>query len=74
MHRNVKRKMHFMLQLMIHLTEQSKFVPEGTFDGSTKEALSSLHKDAQESALEVALKSALEVALESHLWLYLLMQ
>ena len=55
-----------MLQLMIHLTVQSRGAPEGTFDGAPKDALSGLHKDAQEGACEVELVF--------HLWLHLLMQ
>ena len=37
--------------------------PEGTFDGALKDALSNLHKDAQNHAFEAALKSASEVTL-----------
>ena len=69
MHKNVKKKMHSTLQLMIHLTVQSRIAPEGTFDGASKDALSDLNNDVQESAFEVALKRAFEVALELHLWL-----
>ena len=61
MHKTVKKKMHFALQLMIHLTVQSRGVPEGTFDGAPKDALRMM------SACEVALKSACEVALKSAL-------
>ena len=66
--------MHFILQLMIHLTVQSRGAPEGTLKGAPKDTRSNLHKDAQERAFEVALKGALEVALGLHLWLRLLMQ
>ena len=66
--------MHFMLQLMIHLTVQSRSTPEGTFDGAPKEALSDLHKDAQKGACEIALLGALQVALPLHLWFHWLMQ
>ena len=59
---------------MIHLTVQSRGVPDNTFDGTPKVSLSDIHKDAQEGACEVLLKGALEVALEFHLWLHLLMQ
>ena len=62
--------MHFMLQLMIHLTVQSRSTPEGTFDGAPKEALSDLHKDAQKGACEIALLGALQVALPLHLWFH----
>ena len=74
MHKNVKKKIHFTLQLMIHLTVQPRGAAEGTFDGPPKDALGDLHKDAQKGACEVAPKIALEVALEMHLWLYFLMQ
>ena len=74
MHKNVKKKIHFTLQLMIRLTVQSRGAPENTFDGATKDPLRDLHEDAQEGSCEVALKGALEVALELHLWLHLLMQ
>ena len=60
--------MHFALQLMIHLTLQSRGVPEDTFDGAPKDALRMM------SACEVALMCALEVALELQLWLHFLMQ
>ena len=50
MHKIIKKKMHFMLQLMIHLTVSSKDAPEGTFDGASKDALRDLHKDAQKGA------------------------
>ena len=66
--------MHFMLQLMIHLTVQSWGALDGTFDGVPKDALSDLHKDVQEGAGEVALKGSLEVTGELYLWLHLLMQ
>ena len=38
-----------------------------TPESATNDALSNLHKDAQEGAFEVALKGALEVALGLHL-------
>ena len=66
MYRNVKEKIHFILYLMIHLTTQSRGAPEGTLKGAPNDALSNLHKDAQEGAFEVALGL--------HLWLHLLMQ
>ena len=55
MYKNVKEKMHFILHLMIHLTVQSRGAPEGTLEGAPNDALSNLHKDAQEGAFEVAL-------------------
>ena len=67
MYKNVREKMHFMLQLMIHLTVQSRGAPEGTLEGAPSDALSNLHKDAQEGTFEVALKGALEGALGLHL-------
>ena len=60
MTKNVKKKMHFTLQVMIHLTVQSR--------GALKYALSGLYECAQEGACEFALKGALEVALKLHLW------
>ena len=63
MHKNMKKKMHFTLQLMIYLTVQPRSAPVGKFDGAPKDALRELHKDAQ--------KGALEVVLELHLWLHL---
>ena len=74
MHKHVKKKMHFTLQLMIHLTVQSGGAAEGTFDGPPKDALRYFHKDAHKGAFEVALKGVLGVALVLHLGLYLLMQ
>ena len=50
--------MHFTLQLMIHLTVQSRDATEGTFDGSPKDALRDLHKDSHKGASEVALEGA----------------
>ena len=70
MHNNVKKKIHFTLQLMIHFTVQSRGAPECTFDGAPKDGLSDLHKDAQRGTFEVTLKDELEVALELHLWLH----
>ena len=55
MYKNVKEKMFFILHLMIHLTVQSRGAPEGTLESASNDALSSLHKDAQEGAFEVAL-------------------
>ena len=55
MYKNVKEKMHFILRLMIHSTVQSRGAPEGTIEGAPNDALTNLHKDAQEGALEVAL-------------------
>ena len=43
---------------MIHLTKQLRGAPEGTLDGALNDALSNLHKDAQESAFEVSLVDA----------------
>ena len=74
MHKNVKKKIHFTLQLMIHLTVQSRGAPESTFDLAPKDALRDVHKDARKGACEVALKGALEVALALHLWFHLLME
>ena len=54
MYKNVKGKMYFMLHLMIHLTVQSKGWPEGTLEGASNDALSDLHKDAQEGAFVIA--------------------
>ena len=51
---------------MIHLTAQSRGAPEGTLEGAPNDALTNLHKDAQEGVFEVALGL--------HLWLHLLMQ
>ena len=73
-YKNVKEKMNFILKLMIHLAVKSRGAPEGTFEGAPNDALTNLHKDAEESAFEVALKGALEVALGLHLWFHLLMQ
>ena len=73
MFKNVKEKMYFILHL-IRLTVQSWSAPKGTLEGAPNDALSNLHKDAQEGGFEVALTSALEVALGLHLWLHLLMQ
>ena len=67
MYKNVGEKMHFMLHLMIHLTVQSRGAPEGTIEVAPNDAISNLHKDAQESVFEVALKGALEVTLGLHL-------
>ena len=58
MHINVKKKMHFTLQLMIHFATQSR--------GAPKDTLHDLHKDA--------LEDAFKIALELHLWLHFLMQ
>ena len=46
----VKEKMNFMLQLMIHLTVQSRVAPEGTLESAPNEGLSNFNKDAQEGA------------------------
>ena len=51
---------------MIHLIVQSRGAPEGTLKGAPNNALTNLHKDA----FEVALNGALEL----YLWLHLLMQ
>ena len=74
MQKNVKKKMHFTLQLMIHLIVQSRGAPKCKFDGAPKHALRDLHKDAQKGACQVALKGAREVAVALHLWFHLLMQ
>ena len=63
MYKNVKEKMHFMMHLMIHLTVQSRGAPECTLEGAPNDAISNLHKDAQEGAFVVAL----EVHLRLHL-------
>ena len=68
MHKNVKKKMHFLLQLMIHLPVPSRGAPEGTYDCVLKDALRVM------GACEIALKGALEIPFELHLWLHLLMQ
>ena len=47
---NVKNEMYFTLQLVIHFTVESRGAPESTFDGAPKDAISNLHKDAQEGA------------------------
>ena len=62
----MRKKTHFTLQLMIHLTVQSRGAPEHTLDGAPKDALSNLHNDSQDGACEVSLKGTLEVALEFH--------
>ena len=54
MYKNVKEKMNFILQLMIHLTVQSRGAPKGTHEAAPNDAPASLHKDAQEGAFEVA--------------------
>ena len=68
MYKNVKKKMHFTLQLMSHLPVPSRGAPEGTFDCVLKDALRVI------GACEIALKGALEVPFVLHLWLHLLMQ
>ena len=74
MHQNVKKKMHFMLQVMIQLTVQSKGAPDdATLGGAPKDTLSHLHKNTQDGSFEVARKGTLEVALELHLCLHLFM-
>ena len=62
MYKNVKEKLHFILQLMVHFTVQSRDASEGTLEGVPNDALRNLHKDAQGGALEVALGL--------HLWLH----
>ena len=74
MRKYVKKKMHFTLQLMTHLTFQSRGGQEGTFNGAPKEAHSDLHKDAQKGSCEITLKRAFEVGLVLRLWFHLLMQ
>ena len=72
MHQNVKKKMHFMLQVMTQLTVQSRGAPDdATLGGAPKDTLSHLHKNTQDGSFEVAQKGTLEVALELHLWLHL---
>ena len=66
MHKYVKKKTHFMLQFVTHLTVQSRGAPKDTLNGSSKDALGNLYKDTEEGGFEVAL--------EFHLWLHLLMQ
>ena len=53
----MRKKIHFMLQLMIH--QKLQVAP--------KNALSNLHIDTQVYTFEVALKRALEVVLKMHL-------
>ena len=36
MHKNLKKKVHFTLQLMIQLTVQSKDAPDDTLDGAPR--------------------------------------
>ena len=60
--RNVEKKMHFTLLLLIHLTVQSRSANEGTFNGASRDALRDFHKNAQEGKFELALKGALDVA------------
>ena len=55
MYKNVKEKMFFILHFMIHLTVQSRGAPKVTLESASNDALSNLHKDAQEGAFEVAL-------------------
>ena len=74
MHKIIKKKMYFTLQLIIHLAVQSRGVPEGALNGAPKDALSDLHKNAKEGAFEVARKGAFEVTVKLHLWLHLLVQ
>ena len=69
MYKNVKEKMHFMLQIMVHLAVQSRGATKGTLEGAPNDTLSNLHKDTQEGAFEVALKGALKIVLKLHLWL-----
>lgn len=51
MHKTVKRKICFLLQLMIHLTVLSRGAPEDTLDGAPNDALSDLHKDSEKMHL-----------------------
>ena len=57
MYKNMKEKMFFILHFMIHLTVQSRGAPKVTLESASNDALSNLHKDAQEGAFEVALNS-----------------
>ena len=66
MYKNMKEKLYFILHLMIHSTVQSRGALEGTLEAAPNDALTNLHKDAQEGALEVALGQ--------HQWLHLSMQ
>ena len=45
MPKSVKKKLHFTLELMIHLSVKWRGATEDTFDGAPKDALSDLHKD-----------------------------
>ena len=55
MYKIMKEKLYFILHLMIHSTVQSRGALEGTLEAAPNDALTNLHKDAQEGALEVAL-------------------
>ena len=46
---------HFRLQLIIHLTVQSRGAPEGSLEGAPKDALHNFHKHAQEDAPKILL-------------------
>ena len=63
MYKNVKEKMYFILNLIIHLTVQSRGAPKGTLEGAPNDALSNLHKDA----LGVHLRLHLRAHLRLHL-------
>ena len=65
--------MHLTLQLVIQLTVQSRKHLEALKE-APKDALSELHKDAQENAFEVTRKRETEVAPELHRWLHLFME
>ena len=66
MHNNMKKKMHFTLQLMIYLILKSIGAPEGTTDDAPKNSLSDLYKYAQEGACEVAVELYLSLHLLMH--------
>ena len=55
MHKNAKKKMHVIHNLIIHLTVQSRGALEGKSDGAPEDALRDLHKVGQKGACEVAL-------------------
>ena len=63
-----------MLQLIIHLTVQSRDAPEGKCNGTPKNSTSDLDKNVRRGggggggAFEVVLKCAREAAFELHLY------
>ena len=52
----MKKKMPFMLQLMIHLTVKARMHLRVDLRVHLKDVLSNLHKDEQEGTFEVTLK------------------